>query len=69
MSEQSLENLRWHWGDAYEISFTGSACIARRRDNNHELTADTAEDLHDLVVADYATQPVASHCFAPGGQS
>lgn len=57
----SLDSLQWHWGGAYKIIFTGYACVAQRRDRDDagELIADTAEDLHDLIVADYAEQSVS----------
>jgi hypothetical protein len=58
MSEIALDGLRWHWGGAYEITFTGSAYVAKPRDNGAELTADCAEDLHDLIVTDYSAMAV-----------
>ena len=64
MSREALQGLQWHWGSAYEITFTGRAYIAKRRDNTRELTADTIDDLHDLIVGDYQAGP-ASRELAP----
>jgi hypothetical protein len=67
MTEEAVQDLRWHWGGAYEITFTGSAYIATRRNNGRELTADTAEDLHDLIVTDYAAMIAPCEAYTEQG--
>lgn len=52
-----LAELRWHWGDAYEIAWTG-AFRAARRDSGSVLTAGSAEVLRLLIRADYGHRPV-----------
>jgi hypothetical protein len=52
-----LAELRWHWGDAYAIAWTG-AFRAVRRDNRSILTAGSAEELRMLIRADYGHRPV-----------
>jgi hypothetical protein len=54
-----LDALRWHWGDAYLISFfEPDAWVAQRKDNRETLRADTPADLRDLILADYTARPV-----------
>ena len=61
-----LDELRWHWGDAYLISFSGpDVWLAQRRDNRETLRADNPADLREKIVADYAAHPV-SRQVAPG---
>src|SRR5215467_1042527 len=43
-----LGDLRWHWGEAYEITGSYWQWRAVRRDNGCALTADSADGLHDL---------------------
>jgi hypothetical protein len=52
-----LENLRWHWGDAYRI-FAGGCWTASRLDGRGRLLA---EDPESLLAdrADYGRRPVA----------
>ncbi len=52
-----LADLRWHWGDAYEISWVG-AFRAVRRDNDLVLTVASAEELRRLIRSDYTRRPV-----------
>lgn len=52
-----LAGLRWHWGDAYEITWAG-VFRAVRRDNGSVLTARSAEELRMLIRADYSYRPV-----------
>jgi len=56
--ETALRDLRWHWGEVYAIAITAGHWSATRRDNGRTLTAASADGLHDLIVADYAGQPV-----------
>jgi len=53
-----LEDLRWHWGGAYDISEGSGAWRAVRADNQAALVAASAGELHDLITADYAARPV-----------
>ena len=54
-----LEELRWHWGDAYQIEQTGPATwLAARRDGKGAVHANSAEDLEAAIVADYDLRPV-----------
>jgi hypothetical protein len=58
--EVALESLVFHWGDAYSVTNPAPGrWVAQRRDNRETLTADSAEDLHNLILADYDAQPVA----------
>jgi hypothetical protein len=57
--DDSLDDLRWHWGEAYVIGHLGpDLWLAQRRDNRKMLRASTAAELHDLIVADYDARPV-----------
>ena len=52
-----LADLRWHWGDAYEITCAGDF-RAVRRDNGLVLQAETANELRTLIRSDYIRRPV-----------
>ena len=52
-----LADLRWHWGDAYEINWS-SAFRGVRRDNGPELMAASADELRALIRSDYLRRPV-----------
>ncbi len=54
-----LDELRWHWGEAYLIDYLGDwRWIAQRRDNRETLTAESPEELRNLIIADYTARPV-----------
>ncbi len=53
-----LEDLRWHWGEAYDVSEGSGAWRAVRADNQVALVAASAGELHALIVADYGRRPV-----------
>jgi hypothetical protein len=58
--EGPLDELRWHWADAYLISFfEPDNWVAQRRDDHSALTADSPHELLDLIRADYAARPVS----------
>ena len=57
-SDAALADLRWNWGEAYEITEAIGVWRAVRLDNQRTLVASDAGELHDLIVADYAAQPV-----------
>jgi hypothetical protein len=59
-STDPMEALRWHWGEAYEISTDADGWHARRRDGLSEpMTAESPEVLRTLIVQDYTGQPVS----------
>lgn len=52
-----LADLRWHWGDAYEIAWAGEF-RAVRRDNRLALEAASADELRTVIRSDYSRRPV-----------
>jgi len=50
-------DLRWHWGDAYEINWAG-VFQAVRRDNGLALRAESADELRTLIRSDFTRRPV-----------
>jgi len=58
--DEPLDALRWHWRDAYLISFFDpDHWIAQRRDNHATLRADAPLGLRDMIIADYTARPVS----------
>jgi hypothetical protein len=53
-----LEELRWNWDAAYKITTGGGHYLAQRRDDGRLLTAGGPKELRELIVEDYATEPV-----------
>ncbi len=54
-----LEELEFHWGEAYHVGRDGGAYIARRRDGRGGTLANPLpEGLLLLIRADYAAMPV-----------
>ncbi len=53
-----LETLRWHWDEAYEITWDDGRFRAGRHDGRGRLEAGTAAELRALVIADYTERPV-----------
>jgi hypothetical protein len=53
-----LEDLKWHWGGAYDVSEGSGAWRAVRADNQVTLVAASAGELRDLIAADYGRRPV-----------
>lgn len=61
-----LDDLRWHWGDAYLISFfEPDVWVAQRRDNGETLRADNPVDLRERITADYTAAPVSRQVADP----
>jgi hypothetical protein len=60
-----LDELRWHWGDAYLIRYLGGRWVAQRRDSHETISADDPAALLDLIRQDYGRRPV-SRAVAPG---
>jgi hypothetical protein len=64
--DEPLGALRWHWGDAYAICHPApDVWIAQRRDTRETLRATTPEGLRDLIIANYAANPVSRHAAPP----
>jgi len=53
-----LDELEFHWGDAYHVAVTGGTWTARRRDGKGTLADRLPEGLRALIVADYRSDPV-----------
>ena len=59
--EQALDDLRFHWDEAYKITYhPGDAepCHAERLDDGTLLTADLPWALYDKITDDYRIRPV-----------
>jgi hypothetical protein len=57
-----LEDLSWNWGGAYDLAVTRAGWVAKRLDNGRALVAASAGELRELIVADYAAEPVSREC-------
>ncbi len=61
-----LDDLRWHWGDAYLIHHLGpDVWVAQRRDSRTTIGAEDPEILRDRIKADYAARPVGRNLHPP----
>jgi hypothetical protein len=56
--QQALEDLRFHWGEAYEISYRSPWWQAVRRDTGSDLLASEPRELRNLIIVDYSCNPV-----------
>ena len=57
--QAELDELRWHWGDAYFIEyFGGETWVAQRRDSHATIGADSPAKLLDRIREDYTTRPI-----------
>jgi hypothetical protein len=55
-----LDEVKFHWGDAYDIDASSGTPTARRRDRKDALlTGSSLEDLQLQIKADYQAMPVA----------
>src|SRR5258705_9611354 len=54
----ALDDLRWHYGEAYLIELIGVRWVAQRRDSHATMSASSPDRLLDLIRADYAVHPV-----------
>jgi hypothetical protein len=54
----TLDELRFHWGSAYDIGADGGVCTARRRDGKGALADPLPEGLRLQIQADYVACPV-----------
>jgi len=56
---EALDELRWHWGEAYVIECFGPGrWVAQRRDNKGTLRAGSSDLLDQVIRADYDREPV-----------
>ena len=55
---EELWELRWHWGGAYTIEWMYHRFRAYRRDTGLPLVAESADELHHLIITDYSAKPV-----------
>jgi hypothetical protein len=61
-----LDELRWHWGEAYLIEYLGNyTWVAQRRDDHATIGADNPEDLLQKIRADYLKHPVSCRISRP----
>jgi len=58
LRDRELEDMRWHWDEAYQIGWQDGRFRAGRLDGHGSLEAGTAQELRDLIRADYAKRPV-----------
>jgi len=54
---RELADLRWHWDEAYEITWDGKF-RAKRLNDGGELQADTAAELKELMICGYSERRV-----------
>ncbi len=54
----ALDELRFHWGDAYHIGFARGMWTARRKDGKGTLADPYPEGLALRIQADYAAMRV-----------
>jgi hypothetical protein len=60
MSQDHLQELRWHYGGAYRIDHVApDVWVAQRTDDSTTLRAGTPGELLTLIRADYAENPSA----------
>jgi hypothetical protein len=58
--DRPLDELRWHWGDAYLIHFfEPGTWVAQRRDGHETMSADSPVALREKITADYTARPVS----------
>jgi hypothetical protein len=55
----ALDDLDWHWGEAYDLAVTKAGWVAKRLDNGRSLVAGSPAELRALITADYAATPVS----------
>jgi hypothetical protein len=57
--QAALNDLDYHWGEAYDLAVTRAGWVAKRRDNNRALVGESPEELRALILADDTAWPVA----------
>ncbi len=63
----ALDALQWNWGEAYAITAAAGHWLAQRRDNGHTLTASSPDRLREMIIEDYAAEPVSGHVLMTRG--
>jgi hypothetical protein len=58
MSESALQDLDFHWGEAYDLAVTCAGWVAKRLDNGRALLAIGPDSLRQQIRADYSAEPV-----------
>jgi hypothetical protein len=56
--QTALDQLSWNWGEVYDLAVTRSGWVAKRLDNGRALVASEPNGLRELIIADYAAEPV-----------
>jgi len=59
MTGTDLDDLQWHWAEAYMITGAAGHWLAQRRDNGRTLVASGPEELRELITEDYEARPVS----------
>jgi hypothetical protein len=54
-----LANLRFQWGECYQIGWQDGAFQAVRRDDGSPVRGITYREICDLISQDYLTRPVS----------
>jgi hypothetical protein len=54
----SLDDLRWHFGEAYPIELLDGRYVAQRRDSHATMSAGSPDQLLGPIRADYTAHPV-----------
>ena len=62
----ALDDLRWHYGEAYLIDCLSGRWIAQRRDSHATMSANSAGELLGKIREDYARQPVGRQIAGAG---
>jgi hypothetical protein len=60
-ARRTLDGMRLHWDEAYEITYSADATEpyrAKRLDDGHVLSATTPAKLRDAIIDDYSVRPV-----------
>jgi len=59
--EEQLDDLRWHYGEAYLIHYLSEPdrWVAQRRDSHATMSAESADGLLDRIREDYRVHPVS----------
>ena len=64
--DEPLDDLRWHWGDAYLIHCLRlGTWVAQRKDSHATIGAEGPDELRDKIVADYRAHPVSRSALLP----
>ena len=58
--QTELDELRWHWGEAYLIDYLGrDTWVAQRRDSHATISASSPDGLLGCIREDYRQHPVS----------